>query len=214
MKVRLQLPSQSHGGHEIRTFFQAVFALTAISYLGCFGYMTARRMLYQISATQSFATTPPTPARRPSGPQLLGRISVPRLDLSAMVNEGVDDQTLGLAIGHIPGTALPGTPGNVAVAAHRDTFFRPLKDIRKNDEIDFTTSRGEFRYRVESLRVVNPEDVQVLQPSAEPQLTMITCYPFDFFGHAPKRYVVQARQISAPSELTLRRTSLPSMPAP
>ena len=116
-----------------------------------------------------------------------------------MVNEGVDDHTLALAIGHIPGTALPGSKGNVAVAAHRDTFFRPLKDLRMNDDIYFNTGHGEFRYRVESLRIINPEDVEVLQPSAEPELTMITCYPFEFFGHAPKRFVVQARQISAPS---------------
>jgi sortase A len=155
-------------------------------------------MLYQLSATQIFVPptgdhpTPKSPARRPSGPQLLGRITVPRLDLSAMVNEGVDDNTLSLAIGHIPGTALPGPAGNVAVAAHRDTFFRPLKDIKPNDEIDFLTSQGEYRYRVQSMRIVNPEDVEVLKPSSEPELTLITCYPFDFFGHAPKRFVVQA----------------------
>lgn len=199
MKVRVHLAPRLNEGHEIRTFFRAVFALTAISYLGCFGYLTARRMMYQISATHAFETVPATSSKPPGGPRLLGRISVPRLKLSAMVNEGVDDQTLSLAIGHVPGTALPGSQGNVAVAAHRDTFFRPLKGIRVHDEIDFTTGHGEFRYRVESLRIVNPEDVEVLQPSAEPELTMITCYPFDFFGHAPKRFVVQARQIAAPS---------------
>jgi sortase A len=183
---------------EILTFFRGVLAAIAIVYLGCFGYVTTRRMLYQLSATQVFVPstidhpTPKSPARRPSGPQLLGRITVPRLDLSAMVNEGVDDNTLSLAIGHIPGTALPGPAGNVAVAAHRDTFFRPLKDIKPNDEIDFLTSQGEYRYRVQSMRIVNPEDVEVLKPSSEPELTLITCYPFDFFGHAPKRFVVQA----------------------
>jgi sortase A len=126
---------------------------------------------------------------------LLGRITVPRLELTAMVNEGVDEGTLALAVGHIPGTALPGSTGNVAVAAHRDTFFRPLKDLRANDEIDFTTDQGEFRYRVTSMRIVNPDNVEVLRSSSEPELTMITCYPFEFFGHAPKRFVVQARQI-------------------
>ncbi len=131
---------------------------------------------------------------------LLGPVTVPRLDLSAAVNEGVDDETLSLAIGHIPGTALPGLAGNVAVAAHRDTFFRPLKDIRANDEIDFLTTKGEYRYRVKSMRIVNPEDVAVLKPSSEPELTMITCYPFEFFGHAPKRFVVQATLFS-PREL-------------
>jgi sortase A len=196
--VRISLTPLSEASRDILTFFRGVLAAMAILYLGCFGYVTTRRMLYQLSATQIFVPstidhpTPKSPARRPSGPQLLGRITVPRLDLSAMVNEGVDDNTLSLAIGHIPGTALPGPAGNVAVAAHRDTFFRPLKDIKPNDEIDFLTSQGEYRYRVQSLRIVNPEDVEVLKPSSEPELTLITCYPFDFFGHAPKRFVVQA----------------------
>jgi sortase A len=190
----------SDASRDILTFFRGVLAAIAIMYLGCFGYVTMRRMLYQLSATQILIPAtgdhPQIPAPRipapPTGPQLLGRISVPRLDLSAMVNEGVDDNTLSLAVGHIPGTALPGPEGNVAVAAHRDTFFRPLKDIKPNDEIDFLTSQGEYRYRVQSLRIVNPEDVEVLKPSLEPELTLITCYPFDFFGHAPKRFVVQA----------------------
>lgn len=196
--MRISLTPLSEASRDILTFFRGVLAAMAILYLGCFGYVTTRRMLYQLSATQIFVPstidhpTPKSPARRPSGPQLLGRITVPRLDLSAMVNEGVDDNTLSLAIGHIPGTALPGPAGNVAVAAHRDTFFRPLKDIKPNDEIDFLTSQGEYRYRVQSLRIVNPEDVEVLKPSSEPELTLITCYPFDFFGHAPKRFVVQA----------------------
>jgi sortase A len=194
--VRISLAPLSEASRDIVTFFRGVLAAIAIMYLGCFGYVTTRRMLYQLSATQIFVppsqgSTHPVPAR-PNGPQLLGRITVPRLDLSAMVNEGVDDNTLSLAIGHIPGTALPGPVGNVAVAAHRDTFFRPLKDIKPNDEIDFLTSQGEYRYRVRSMRIVNPEDVEVLKPSSEPELTMITCYPFDFFGHAPKRFVVQA----------------------
>jgi sortase A len=197
MTVRVSFTPLSEASRDILNFFRGVLAAIAIVYLGCFGYVTTRRMLYQLSATQIFvppASDHPTPGipARPSGPQLLGRITVPRLDLSAMVNEGVDDNTLSLAIGHIPGTALPGLVGNVAVAAHRDTFFRPLKDIKRNDEIDFLTSQGEYRYRVQSMRIVNPEDVEVLKPSAEPELTMITCYPFDFFGHAPKRFVVQA----------------------
>ena len=197
MKLRISAGPFREGLPEILTFFRCILALIAVLYLGCFGYMTTRRTLYQMSATQSFETHPaqkPTLVR--TGPILLGRLAVPRLELSAMVNEGVDEATLALAIGHIPGTALPGLHGNVAVAAHRDTFFRPLKDLHPDDEIEFTTDQGEFRYRVTSLRIVDPEDVGVLRQSAEPELTMITCYPFDFFGHAPKRFVVRARQIS------------------
>ncbi len=206
--MRISLTPLSEASNDILKFFRGVLAAIAIMYLGCFGYVTTRRMLYQLSATQILDSASestggrsiPQSTPRPIGPQLLGRITVPRLDLSAAVNEGVDDETLSLAIGHIPGTALPGLAGNVAVAAHRDTFFRPLKDIRANDEIDFLTTKGEYRYRVKSMRIVNPEDVAVLKPSSEPELTMITCYPFEFFGHAPKRFVVQATLFS-PREL-------------
>jgi sortase A len=195
MKLRVSAGPFTEALPQIRTFVRAVLALIAIVYLGCFGYITTRRTLYQISATQNFERAPQPTHSAPTGPVLLGRITVPRLELTAMVNEGVDEGTLALAVGHIPGTALPGSTGNVAVAAHRDTFFRPLKDLRANDEIDFTTDQGEFRYRVTSMRIVNPDNVEVLRSSSEPELTMITCYPFEFFGHAPKRFVVQARQI-------------------
>jgi len=96
---------------QIRTFVRAVLALIAIVYLGCFGYITTRRTLYQISATQNFEKAPQPSHPAPAGPVLLGRITVPRLELTAMVNEGVDERTLALAVGHIPGTALPGSSG-------------------------------------------------------------------------------------------------------
>jgi sortase A len=138
----------------------------------------------------------------PMGPlptALIGRLSVPRLHLSAMVREGIDRKTLQLAIGHIPATALPGETGNVGVAGHRDTFFRGLKDLKTNDEIQFSTVNGDFNYVVESLIIVGPEDVGVLVPSAENVLTMVTCYPFYYVGAAPKRFVVRARQVSPPT---------------
>jgi sortase A len=115
-----------------------------------------------------------------------------------MVREGIDRNTLQLAIGHIPATALPGQAGNVGVAGHRDTFFRGLKDLRTKDEIQFSTSSGDFKYVVESLIVVEPDNVGVLAPSSENVLTLVTCYPFSYIGTAPKRFVVRARQVSPP----------------
>ena len=185
MTVRVALQLQPRPLTEVRTVVRAFLLIIAVVCLGYFGYRTTRRTLYQASATKAFAILPVSHSR-PAGPQPLGRIAVPRLRTSAMVNEGVDQDTLALAVGHVPGTALPGAPGNVAVAAHRDTFFRPLKGLGANDEIDFTTDQGEFRYRVESLRIVDPENVEVLRPSSQPELTMITCYPFEFLGHAPQ----------------------------
>jgi sortase A len=128
---------------------------------------------------------------------LVGRIEIPRLLFSAAVVEGIDRTTLRRAVGHIPGTPLPGQAGNVGLAGHRDTFFRPLKDLRIKDEIQFSTLKGNFTYQVESLSVVEPDNVAVLASSGESVLTLVTCYPFYYVGPAPKRWIVRARQVSA-----------------
>jgi sortase A len=128
---------------------------------------------------------------------LIGRLEIPRLGLSAVVVEGIGKTTLRRAVGHIPGTALPGQPGNVGISGHRDTFFRPLKDLKIKDEIQFSTLNGDFRYVVESLVVVDPNNLGVLALSSENLLTLVTCYPFYYIGAAPKRFVVRARQMPA-----------------
>lgn len=137
----------------------------------------------------------------PKGPPaatdgLIGRIEILRLGLSAAVVEGTDKTTFLRAVGHIPGTALPGQPGNVGLAGHRDTFFRPLRNVRRNDIITLTTLWGEYRYRVVSTRVVSPYDVAVLDPSRNEVLTLVTCYPFYFVGSAPNRFIVRAERIT------------------
>lgn len=126
---------------------------------------------------------------------LIGRIQVQRLGLSAIVFEGTDRLTLRRAAGHIPRTGFPGEPGNIGIAGHRDSFFRPLKDIAKEDVITLTTLRGEFRYRVVSMRVVAPTEVSVLNPTANEVLTLVTCYPFYFVGSAPERFIVRAERV-------------------
>jgi sortase A len=103
--------------------------------------------------------------------------------------------TLRRAVGHFPGTALPGQQGNVAIAGHRDTFFRALRNICKENEITLTTLNGSYRYRVDSTKVVEPENTEVLDDSDDAILTLATCYPFDFMGSAPKRFVVRAHRI-------------------
>ncbi len=127
---------------------------------------------------------------------MIGRLEIPRIGLSTMVLEGVDNQTLWLAAGHIPSTPLPGQPGNVAIAAHRDTFFRRLSEVRRNDVVSVTTANGTHRYRVDSLEIVAPTNTRVLEASPENKLTLLTCYPFTYMGHAPKRYVISASEIS------------------
>lgn len=127
---------------------------------------------------------------------LIGRMAIPRLGLSVIVVEGTDASTLRRAAGHIAGTALPGRPGNVGVAGHRDTLFRPLRNIRENDVIRFTTLAGDYRYRVVSMSIVSPNDVGILNPGATQTLTLVTCYPFNYVGSAPERFIVTAARIT------------------
>jgi sortase A len=127
---------------------------------------------------------------------LIGRITIPRLNLSTIVREGTTSKVLSLAAGHIPGTALPGEKGNIAVAGHRDTLFRGLKDIKPSDVIDLETLDGRLEYQVASTEIVKPEDVAVLKPGPENELTLVTCYPFYYVGSAPDRFIVKARQVS------------------
>jgi sortase A len=141
----------------------------------------------------------PGPSIQPrvlSGGDLIGRITIPRLNLKVTVREGTSEHTLALATGHIRGTALPGHNGNVGVAGHRDTFFQGLAGIRTGDEIEFEAPEARYTYQVSSTQVVKPDAVHVLEAGIFPELTLVTCYPFDFIGSAPDRFIVKARQIS------------------
>ena len=129
--------------------------------------------------------------------EVIGRLTIPRLQLSAMVREGDGDGTLRVSLGHVPGTALPGQPGNVAIAGHRDTLFRPLRLVRQDDLIELESTSGSYSYRVQSVEVVSPTDVAVLAAGSGPELTLVTCYPFYYVGAAPKRFIVKARQVDA-----------------
>ena len=123
---------------------------------------------------------------------LVGKLHVPRIGISVMVLQGIENDTLIAGAGHVPGTPLPGADGNVAIAAHRDTFFRKLKGIVRGDIVQFATVRQTYEYVVDSIEVVDPEDTRVMESRARPELTLITCYPFYFIGSAPKRFVVHA----------------------
>lgn len=139
---------------------------------------------------------PAVPARahlpRPPVGSLLGRFEIPSLKMSWTVLEGTDDKTLERSIGHVVGTALPGEPGNIGVAGHRNTHFRMLEWIRQGDEIVLTSQDGTFRYRVNYIRLHKPTDVDVLDPSHGSAVTLITCFPFEYVGSAPLRFIVRA----------------------
>jgi sortase A len=175
-----------------------VFGVVCLAY---YSDATLESWLYQRAenhALDALLTRPsaekPAPAAtspRPAG-AMIGRLEIPRLGVSAVIRAGTDARTLNLAIGHVPGTALPGQIGNAGLAAHRDTFFRRLDDIRPDDELRVVTPAGTFTYRVERTAVVRPRDVWVLDPTPDAVLTLITCYPFTYVGPAPERFVVRA----------------------
>jgi sortase A len=127
---------------------------------------------------------------------LVGRIDVPRLHISAMIAEGTSSRILRVAVGHIPGTALPGQAGNVALAAHRDTFFRHLGEFKSGDLIRVTVPGRQYLYSVKFTDVVRPNETWVVEPSTGQLLTLVTCYPFHYVGPAPERFVVRARRLA------------------
>jgi sortase A len=124
----------------------------------------------------------------------IGEIQIPRIGLAAMVVQGDSAATLRRAVGHLADTALPGESGNVVLAGHRDTFFRPLKQVQAGDLITLKTRTGNFEYLVDSTAVVVPSDIRVIQPTGGRTLTLITCFPFSYLGAAPDRFIVHARE--------------------
>ncbi|HEV7764795.1 MAG TPA: class D sortase [Thermoanaerobaculia bacterium] len=125
-----------------------------------------------------------------------GRIEIPRIGVRAIVKEGADEKTLARAVGLVPGSARPGEIGNMVLAGHRDTFFWPLRKIKVNDRIRMVVPPNTYEYRVQSLRVVAPEETSVLASNGVEELTLVTCYPFRFIGSAPERFIVSAARVN------------------
>ena len=125
-------------------------------------------------------------------PATLAILRIPRLELEVPVYDGTTDAVLDLAAGRIEDTALPGTPGNVGIAAHRDGYFRILKDIKEGDALVLDTPVALEQYRVEWIKITTPEDISVIDPTPGPAVTLVGCYPFYHVGAAPKRFIVRA----------------------
>lgn len=156
------------------------------------------------AASQDGAVIPPgsigaaygTVSRPLQRSSVIGAIHISALHLDAPIVEGVDDDNLRRGVGHMPGTALAGGLGNVILAAHRDGIFRPLQSIGKGMDIAIKASDGTYHYRVDSTEIVMPDQLDVLAVGDSPEVTLITCYPFHFIGHAPKRFIVKAHLVS------------------
>jgi sortase A len=120
-----------------------------------------------------------------------GVLEIPSLKLTVPIFEGTSELVLNRGVGWIEGTAMPGEEGNIGLAGHRDGYFRGLKDLKVGDTIEVQSVGRMLRYRVSSLKVVDPTDVSVLDPTDEPSITLVTCYPFYYVGNAPQRYIVR-----------------------
>ena len=140
------------------------------------------------------------PVKSPLAPgkesHVLGRLEISKVGLAVPIVDDYDAQKLVRGVGHVPGSALPGGLGNLVLAGHRDTFFRPLRNVRAGMEIDVTTPDGRYRYKIDRTEIVTPDHVEILDIGEQPEMTLITCYPFDFIGSAPQRFIVHAHLLS------------------
>ena len=169
-------------------------------------HQTQNLPIPKVTVTQ---TVVPGESNHPAPPALpapavgswVARLEVPSLNLATTVLEGTDDGTLRRGSGHIEDTPFPGQAGNVGIAGHRDTVFRPLKHIHVGDALNLTTADRVYRYRISKTFIVGPDDVYVLDPTDHPTLTLVTCYPFEFIGHAPRRFIVQADLVADEARL-------------
>ena len=204
-------------------WLERVLIAVGVVCLGYYGYKSAEAREFQRQQSAAFESllapvAPPAPTAAPSAPgalrapsapsapgtpsalalgsSVVALLDIPRLELSTPVLSGDDAATLDIAAGHLPDTPQPWESGNSAIAAHRDGLFRPLRNIRVGDEVRVRTLEGEFTYRVRETKIVLPTDLSVLAPSDKPMLTLITCYPFNFIGNAPKRFIVHADRVA------------------
>ena len=146
------------------------------------------------------------------GTKQMVRLEIPGIGLSALVLEGVESRTLRAGLGHVPGTPRPGWAGNIVIAGHRDTFFRPLRKIQICDEILVETPDRTYRYQVDSFEVVDPHEVSALRFHGKDELTLISCYPFFYIGPAPKRFVVHAEPVLKPGKCRLSGSPVQAIP--
>ncbi|MGB8130193.1 MAG: class D sortase [Candidatus Angelobacter sp.] len=147
---------------------------------------------------QHQAATISVPGKAPVSPdQLLTRLQIPKIQVDAIVVEGASRRELSEGPGHMKQTAQPGETGNAVITGHRDTFFRHIYELNKGDQIQVRRSGRTFTYEVTGRKIVMPEDISVIKPTNNPQLTLITCYPTYYIGPAPKRLVVFSKLVES-----------------
>ncbi|MFI5059511.1 MAG: class D sortase [Candidatus Acidiferrales bacterium] len=178
-----------------------VFLVAGVLAAGYAAYIIADSKAYQAVELRKFNHS--VPLAEPHLPiigEVIGQIEIPAVAIKAVILHGDSPELLRRGVGHLPETPMPGEWGNVALAGHRDTFFRPLRQLRPGEVITVRTIRGVFQYRVESIRVVSPKDIGVLASSSRRELTLVTCFPFHYVGAAPNRFIVRAFEVKPLTE--------------
>src|SRR5205807_7925059 len=183
-----------------RRILPLLFVLSGLSLLGYVGYQywdmyhTQQQLEAQWERQAASASVPGQPKQVPAA-DTLTRVSIPRINMDAIVIEGASRKQLSIGPGHVIDTAMPGEPGNAVITGHRDTFFRNIYELKKGDEIIVRRNGQVFKYQVTGKKIVEPEDVSVLKPTQDAQLTLITCYPTYYIGPAPKRLVIFSKLV-------------------
>jgi sortase A len=180
-----------------RRWVEGGLLFVSASALGFWGIVSAFSTSLESAAASELATG--RMARPQAEGDLVGRLEIPRLQISSVVLEGVTDATLRVASGHIPGTPLPGEGGNAGIAAHRDGAFRELAGIEAGDRVVITTPSGARTYHVAFTSIVEPDDTRLLAPAGVDAVTLVTCYPFQYAGPAPQRFIVRALRSAMPN---------------
>jgi sortase A len=151
------------------------------------------------TATKASSTPSKTAAaiypRQPKVGENIGELIIPKLNASLPIYHGTNEEELEKGVGHYAGSVLPGEPDNCVLAGHRDTVFRKLGEVGKGDLLIVKTVAGEFTYKVRKVRIVDADDRTVIVPKPKATLTVSTCYPFNYIGSAPKRYILVANLV-------------------
>lgn len=202
MNVTTHTFSAPHGmmlaGLRRASYFFLLLGVLAVGYAA---YTLADAEAYQAVELRKFShTVPPAEPHLPVIGEVIGQIEIPTLAMKAVILQGDSPGVLRKGVGHLPETPMPGEWGNAALAGHRDTFFRSLRQIRTGDVITLRTIRRTYQYRVESARIVSPTDISVLESSDRRELTLVTCFPFNYVGAAPNRFIVRAFEVGSFTE--------------
>lgn len=188
----------SNSARRIASLALIVIGIGLLGYVGnaYWGMYRSQQNLEAEWERQAAGTNTPGHANI-SRDQMLTRVIIPKINMDAILIEGVSRKELSAGPGHMKETAMPGETGNAVITAHRDTFFRHIYELAKGDQIQIRRNGRVFTYEVTGQRIVQPDDVSVLKQTTDPQLTLITCYPTYYIGPAPKRLVVFSRLIGS-----------------